>query len=319
MTRVAVSSRSFSRNALLRAELSARYPDTTFNESGRSLSGDELVRFLAGHERVITALEVLDEAILNALPDLAVVAKYGVGVDTIDIPALARRGIRLGWTGGVNRRSVAELVIAFSIALLRHVPRVSAELRRGTWHQGGGRLLSGRTVGIVGCGHVGKDVVRLLAGFDCRILVHDLRDFSEFYRKYDIESVGLDDLLERAEVVTLHLPLDASTRGMFDARRLALMRSDAILINTARGDIVDELALEKMLREGRLAGAAFDVFRCEPPDNASLLSLPNFLATPHIGGSAEEAILAMGRAAIHGLDQNKVPEPGDECWPRVLP
>ena len=307
LSRVAVASRSFSRHPELRRRLLERHAGVTFNDAGESLSGERLIAFLKGHDMAITALEVLDERVFAALPELKVVGKYGVGLDMIDLQAMARHGVRLGWTGGVNRRAVSELVIAFAIALLRHVPACNAMVREGGWRQVQGRQLSGRTVGIVGCGHVGKDLSLLLKAFGATILAHDLLDFPDFYRAHGIRPVGLEALLRESEIVTLHLPLDATTRGILSAERLALMRPDAILINAARGGLVDETALKAMLQDGRLAGAAFDVFATEPPEDSGLLALPNFLATPHIGGSSQEAVLAMGMAAIAGLENHDDP------------
>jgi D-3-phosphoglycerate dehydrogenase len=307
VTKVAVASRSFSRHPVLRAELLARYPNVTFNDAGLSLKGDALVEFLSGHDKAVTALERLDEAVLSRLPDLKVVGKYGVGLDMIDLAAMSRLGKKLGWTGGVNRRSVSELTIASAIALLRHIPQGNAQVREGGWKQLMGRQLSDRTVGIVGCGHVGKDLVKLLMAFGCRVLAHDIREFPDFYAAHGVEAVDMVTLLTTADVVTLHLPLDASTRNILSADKLALMRPDAILLNMARGGLVDEAALKAMLVEGRLAGAAFDVFAQEPPEDHELLRLPNMLALPHIGGSAEEAVVAMGRAAIAGLDNARDP------------
>lgn len=306
-TRVAVASRSFSKHPALRAELLSRYANVTFNDAGLSLNGDALVAFLSGHDKAVTALEKLDEPVLSRLPDLKVVGKYGVGLDMIDLAAMSRLGKKLGWTGGVNRRSVSELVIAFMIALLRHIPQGNALIRAGGWRQLMGRQLSERTVGIVGCGHIGKDLSRLLKAFGCRVLAHDIRDFPEFYAATGVETMALEALLAEADIVTLHLPFDASTRNILSAERLALMRPDAILINAARGGLVDEAALRTMLETGRLAAAAFDVFATEPPEDRALIDLPNFLCTPHVGGSAEEAVLAMGRAAIAGLDQARDP------------
>lgn len=305
--RVAVCSRSFSRHPVLRAELKSRYDHVTFNDSGRQLEGADLVAFLSGHDKAVTALERITDDVLAQLPELKVIGKYGVGLDMIDMEAMRRHGKRLGWTGGVNRRSVAELVISFAIALLRHVPAARDEVLAGTWRQHVGGELSGRTVGVIGCGFVGKDVVRLLQAWGCKFLAHDLLDFPDFYATHGVEAVGLEDLLERSDVVTLHVPLDDSTRGMLDAKRLALMKRASILINAARGGLVDEAAVKEMLKDGRLAAAAFDVFASEPPADRELLALPNFLVTPHIGGSSEEAILAMGRAAIAGLDNHKIP------------
>lgn len=310
MTRVAVTSRSFSRHPVLRAELLARYPETTFNDRGLSLTGEALIGFLTGHDKAITALERITGDVLAALPDLKVISKYGVGVDMIDLQALHDRGVRFGWTKGVNRRSVSELVIAFAVALLRHVPAAQREVLDGTWRQHVGRQLSDRTVGIVGCGHVGKDLGRILrTAFGCRVLANDILDFPDYYAETGVEPVGLDDLLRTADVVTLHLPLDDGTRGLLDASRLDRMRPEAILINSARGGLVDEAAVKRKLIEGTLAGAAFDVFAVEPPEDTELLALPQFLVTPHIGGSAEEAILAMGRAAIEGLDTHSEADP----------
>lgn len=301
--KVAVASRSFSRHPQLRSALLERYPNTTFNDEGLSLKGQALIDFLQGHSKAITALETLDETVFAALPELRVVGKYGVGVDMIDLEAMRRHGVKLGWTGGVNKRSVSELVISAAIALLRHVPKAEREVRAGTWRQHIGRQLSGRTVGIIGCGHIGKDLTPLLKAFGCRVLAHDILDFPAFYAEHGVEPVGLEALLAEAEIVTVHLPLDGSTRNLLTAERLSLMKPEAILINAARGNLVEEAALKDMLTSGRLAGAAFDVFATEPPEDHELLALENFLVTPHIGGSSEEAVLAMGRTAIAGLDQ----------------
>lgn len=305
--KVAVCSRSFSRNEVLRTELLARYKHVTFNETGRQLEGDDLIEFLRGHDKAITALEQLNDYVLSSLPELKAIGKYGVGLDMIDLDAMRRHHKRLGWVSGVNRRSAAELALGFAIMMLRHVPAANREVLSGTWRQHVGGLLSGRTIGIVGCGNIGKDLTRLLQPFGCPLLVNDIRDYVDFYAENGIESVGLEELLGRSDVVTLHVPLDDSTHGMLTADRLALMKSHAILINVARGGLVDEAALKLALMEKRLAAAAFDVFADEPPQDKELLNLPNFLATPHIGGSAAEAILAMGRAAINGLDENEIP------------
>jgi phosphoglycerate dehydrogenase-like enzyme len=308
--KVAVCSRSFSRDPALREALLARYANVTFNDAGQSLSGDGLVAFLEGHNKAITALEKIDESILARLPDLEVIGKYGVGLDMIDLDAMARLGKRIGWTGGVNKRSVAELVVSFAIAMLRHVPAAHREVLSGTWRQHVGGQLSGRTVGIVGCGHVGKEVVRLLKPFGCPVIAHDIVDYAEFYAAEGVRAVSLDELIARSDVITLHVPHDASTHGMIGRAQLAAMKPGSVLVNCARGGIVDEVALKDALRDGPLASAAFDVFASEPPTDTELLHLPNFLATPHIGGSAREAIFAMGMAAIEGLDDHALPEPG---------
>jgi phosphoglycerate dehydrogenase-like enzyme len=310
---IVVASRSFAKNPTLRKELLARYADVTFNDSGGVLSGEALIALLRGHERAIVGLEPIDEQVLSAVPELRVISKYGVGLDGVDLQAVARHQIKLAWTGGVNRRSVAELTIMFAIALLHRVPQADRALRAGQWNPLVGRQLTGRTVGIVGCGHVGKDLVALLEPFGCRVLAHDIRDYRDFYDAHQLEPVSLLRLLQESEIVTLHVPLDATTRGMIGAREIAQMQRGAILINAARGGLVDEAALRDALVSGHLAGAAFDVFSQEPPVDRGLLELPVFFGTPHIGGSTAEAQLAMGRAAIEGLETARLIGDG---WPQ---
>ncbi|HWI17896.1 MAG TPA: phosphoglycerate dehydrogenase [Vicinamibacterales bacterium] len=311
-TKIAVAARSFARNAALRAELSARYANVTFSESPAILGGDELVALLRGHDRAIIGLERVDDSVLSQLPELAIISKYGVGLDGLDIDAIGRRGIKLGWTGGVNRRSVAELTLSFAVALLHRVPETAFALRTGAWQKLVGRQLTGRTVGIIGCGFVGQDLVKLLAPFGCRVLAHDIRDYADFYRDHQVTPVSLTQLLQESDVVSLHVPLDASTRGMIGAAELAQMRQGSFIINAARGGLIDEDALAGALERGQLAGAACDVYAIEPDAHPRLLGLPTFLGTPHIGGSTQEAQLAMGRAAIEGLEHNRVPGDG---WP----
>ena len=304
--KVAIASRSFSRNKILRNEVIERYSNVKFNDNGLSLKGELLVDFLQGITHAIIALEKIDSCILSQLPELQVISKYGVGLDMIDMQAMQKYNVKLGWTGGVNRRSVSELVISFAIALLRHVPASYKEVLEGTWRQHVGGHLSGRTVGIIGCGYIGKDLVKMLQPFDCPILVNDIQMYDDFYKQYNIKVVEKEELLTNSDIVTLHVPLDDSTRNILSAEHLSLMKPDAILINIARGGLLDEDALKQMLMNGKLGGAALDVFAIEPPTDQELLELPNFLVTPHIGGSAYEAILAMGIAAIDGLDNNKI-------------
>lgn len=304
---VAVTSRSFSRHPILRQELLSKYAKVSFNVDGIKLAGKELVEFLNGHSKAITALETIDRDLLGQLPDLKVISKYGVGVDMIDMTALREHSIAFGYTGGVNRRSVSELTIACAISLLRHIPQAHSETKNGTWQQIVGNQLSDQVVGIIGCGHIGKDLAVLLRAFGCKVLANDILDFPDFYREHGVVPLTLDDLLQQADIVTLHVPLDESTLNLLSKKKLQLMKPSALLINHARGGLLDETALKFMLMEGRLAGAALDVFNQEPPKDLELLNLPNVLTTPHLGGSAEEGILAMGRAAIRGLDENTIP------------
>ena len=299
---VAVASHSFPKNPTLTRELLEKYPGSIFNGTQQPLKRDDLVCFLRGYNKAITGLETLDEPTFAALPDLRVVSKYGVGLDMIDLAAARRHGVSIRWTPGVNKQSVAELTVAFMIALARNVVPLALEMRGGLWTHGGGRQISSATVGVLGCGNVGQTVARLCRAFGAQVIAHDIRNYEAFYREAGVTPVALDALLSESDFVSVHLPLDGSTQGMIGARELALMKPAAYLINTSRGGIVDELALKRALTDHKLGGAAFDVFSLEPPADTDLLLLPNFVGTPHIGGSSAEAVLAMGRAAIEGLD-----------------
>ncbi|MCX7966163.1 MAG: hypothetical protein N2596_06025, partial [Syntrophorhabdaceae bacterium] len=193
--KIAVASRSFSNHPVLKKELLEKYPHTKFNDAGKTLSGAELIDFLKGHERAIIALERLDEKIFSALPELKVISKYGVGLDMIDLDAMERHNVLLGWEGGVNRRSVAELALSFMISLLHRVPYAINEIERGKWYQVKGQQLTGKIVGIIGCGNIGKDLVRLLEPFECKIIVYDIQEYTEFYKKYNIITMNLEELI----------------------------------------------------------------------------------------------------------------------------
>jgi len=307
LSSLAVASRSFSKNPFLRDAVLKEYPDAKFNDDGLSLSGDSLIDFLEGHEKAIIALEVVDDAILSCLPDLKVIGKYGVGLDMIDLHALKKYGVKIGWTGGVNKRSVSELVVSFAIALLHRSVFANMEVRSGKWYQIKGRQLSGATIGIIGCGYVGKDLVKLLKPYNCRILAHDILDFKEFYDKNNIQPMALEELLKKSDVITLHLPLDSSTRNIINKEKLQMIKKNAVLINLARGGLIDEQALKSIILEKKIGGVALDVFDIEPPIDKMFASMDNVLITPHIGASTEEAILDMGMAAIKGLKNPQEP------------
>ena len=201
---VAVTSRSFSKNSVLKEELLQKYKNVKFNDDGLKLEGNALVDFLRGYQKAIIALEIIDDNLLSKLPDLVVISKYGVGLDMIDMKAMHKHNVKLGWTGGINRRSVSELVISFAIALLRQVPASHKEVLLGEWRQHVGGQLSGRTVGIIGCGNVGKDLVRMLQPFECSILVNDIKNYELNHNniELDITMADTDFAIEIDEDVT---------------------------------------------------------------------------------------------------------------------
>ena len=301
MTRVAVTSKSFSKDLFLREQILKRFPDTKFNDAQIQFDRESLIAFLQGVERAVIALETINEDVLSALPDLKVISKYGVGIDKIDMQAMRRHKVRLGCTAGVNKRSVTELVLGQMIAVLRHLYSSNADVKNGVWQVRKSHQLSTQTVGIVGLGHIGQDLTKLLSVFGCRVIACDIADRTTFAENNGITLMSLDDLLASSDIVTLHTPLDATTRNMIDADAIAKMKRGSILINYARGGIACQTAVREALEKGQLAGAAFDVFNPEPPIDTALIAHPCFYASGHIGGSSHEAIQAMGMAAIEGL------------------
>jgi len=311
--RVAVPAISFCQQPELVARLLEQHPDARINREcvPHYRSEEETIAFLEGCEAAIVSFEPINDRVLSELPDLKVVSKLGVGLDRIDPAAMRKHGVRLGWTAGVNRTAVAELTIALMLASLRLIVPLNLAIRHGERPlQRLGRQLTGRVVGIHGCGNIGKEVVRLLQPFDCTVLACDIKDYPDFYLKHDVEPVSFDAMLGRSEIVSIHLPVTRLTLGLYDEKVFSKLRKDAILINTARGRMVDESALKQCLSAGKIAGAAFDAFAVEPPEDDELLRLPNFIATPHIGASTAEARWLMGTTAIEGLTDNFLPEPG---------
>ncbi|RMH36181.1 MAG: hydroxyacid dehydrogenase [Nitrospirae bacterium] len=295
---IAVTSHSFSSDPYLRERLLVSFPRSRFNGESPKLSNAELKALLHDADGAIIGTDVIDANVLQVCPRLQVIAKYGVGVDNIDFHACADAGIHVGWTPGVNRLSVAEQTLGFMLCLSRNLYSSSLLLKQGIWKKQGGMQLSEKRVGIIGLGHVGREVVRLLQPFRCSILVNDIMDRSEICRRYRLISASKERIFREADFVTIHTPLTPETRHLVNLDTLSLMKPSAFLINTSRGAVVNQAHLKEALQKGVIAGVAMDVYEDEPPTDRGLLSLPNVFCTPHIGGNAKEAIRAMGLSAI---------------------
>lgn len=229
--RVAVTSRSFSNQVLLRERLAERYNQVSFNETGKTLKDQALIDFLKGHDAAIVGLEKFDLPILQQLPELKIISRFGAGIDSLDITALQKLGIKLAYTPGANKRAVAELVIAFALTLLRELPRAHQMVKAISWQSMVGRQLSGKTIGIIGLGAIGKDLATLLQAFDCHIVAYDIIDHTDYCKAHYIQQLTLNELLRVADIVTLHLPITTATRNIINQEKLNLMKATAILIN----------------------------------------------------------------------------------------
>lgn len=310
INQLGVTSNTLCAHPVMRRILLEAYPDARLWDGERITDEDTVIEQLRGCDAAIVGFEPVTEKVLTALPELKIISKFGAGCESLDFDAMESHGTRFGYTFGVNKLSVAELTISFMISALRWVTPLNQSMRSGDRPRNrNGRLLTGRTVGIHGCGNIGKEVVRLLKPFNCTILACDVKDYAAFYAANGVTAVSFDDLLDRSEVLTLHLPKIRTTRGLYSRDVLERLRPDCVLINTCRGEIVDEDALADRLESGALPAACFDVFGIEPAENDHLLALPNFLATPHIGASSEETRIDMVQAAIRGLTENELVDP----------
>lgn len=298
---VLVTPTSFGRSdARLCQALEEKVGRVTYNTTGKPLPSSQLRKLLGDVDGTIAGLDEIDAAALAAAPNLQVVARYGVGVDNVDLRAARERGVVVTNTPGANAASVAELTIALLLLLARPIVAAAAQTRQGEWPRMPGLTLAGKTVGLVGLGAIGKEVARRLAGFDCQILAYDVAPDARFLAESDVTSVTLHALLAQSDFVSLHVPLAPATRSMVDAQFLKKMKRGAALINTARGEVVDEAALYDALQRGHLSGVALDAFVEEPPaaDNR-LLQHPHVIATPHMGAHTDGATNAMGWMALN--------------------
>ena len=283
----------------LRTELEALVGRVTYNETGKPLTSAQLAALLPGVDGFIAGLDAIDAEALAAADSLRIIARYGVGTNNVDLAAAQARGIVVTNTPGANAGAVAELTVALLLLLARPIISAAAATRAGGWPRTAGLSLAGKTVGLVGFGAIGRAVARLLAGFECRLLAADPWCDVDLAAQLSVTPVELDDLLAASDFVSLHAPVMPETRGMVDAAFLGRMKPGASLVNTARGELVDEKALYEALAAGHLRGAALDAFAVEPPgaDNP-LLGLPNVIATPHMGAHTDGATTTMGRMAL---------------------
>jgi D-3-phosphoglycerate dehydrogenase len=282
-----------------KAELEEQVGKVIYNPTGKPLTSTEVARLLPGVDGYIAGLDAIDRAALAAADRLKVIARYGVGVDSVDLQAAQEKGIVVTNTPGANSVSVAELAMALMLALLRQIPEAVSATRQGKWPRLSGASLEGKTVGILGLGAIGKLLARRLAGFDCRLLAYDPGPDQEFARANGVTLLPVDEILPQADLISLHMPLLPETNRLVNQDFLAKMKKGAYLINTARGEIIDESALLAALQSGHLRGAGLDAFRVEPPDlNNPLLSLPQVIATPHLGAQTDGAVNNMGRLSL---------------------
>jgi len=255
------------------------------NPLGRLYREEELIAALPGVFATVASVEPYTERVFQAAPGLRVVARYGVGYEMIDVAAATRHGVVVAMAFGTNHETVADCTLALMTALVRNIVANHLRMKGGGWRSDMCPGLWRSTVGIIGLGRIGKAVARRCRGFEMEILAYDPVQDTAFALEHGVTYVPLETLLRKADIVTLHALHTPETENMIDRKTLALMKATAFLVNTARGALVDEDALYETLTSRRIAGAALDVFKVEPPVNSPLLTLDNVILSPHVAGS----------------------------------
>jgi D-3-phosphoglycerate dehydrogenase len=274
--------------------------EIVLNPYKRKLKPEEVVELARDCEGIIAGVEQLTEEVFKKLPKLRAVSRCGVGTDNVDLEAARKRGIGISSTPNAPTQSVAELTVALILNLLRHVSLLDRRVHGGTWNREMGRLLYGKTVGIVGLGRIGKRVAELLRPFEVKILASEPTPDKKWMEENEISLTPLEKLLRESDIVTLHIPYSKQNLNLINAEKLMIMKRGAILINTSRGGLVDEAALYQALLNGHLSGAALDVMEVEPY-NGPLKDLDSVILTPHVGSYALEARVQMEMEAAKNL------------------
>ena len=269
---------------------------------GQTLNQKQLLSLIENVDGVLAGDDDFSEAVLKKARCLKVISKFGVGVDRIDLVAATRKAIQVTNAPGSNKHAVADLTIGLMISAARGIPLANNRVRGGDYKVIVGRSVYGSTLGVIGLGQIGQEVVRRVQGFEMRVLAYEPYPDMEFVRKNNVTLTGLAELMQEADFITLHLPSLPTTKKMIDCELLSLVKPGTVLINTARGDLVDEAALWEALSSSRLAGAALDTFAVEPPPfGHPLLQLQNVVVTAHMGGHTREAHHMTGMVAAENL------------------
>jgi D-3-phosphoglycerate dehydrogenase len=301
MDKIFISTASFGEydrwpiGALERKGLEAR-----LNPYGRTLNAEETPHFLNGVIGLIAGTEVLDRKVLSSSPLLKVISRCGAGMDNIDLKAAEELGIKVFNTPDAPTLAVAELTITLIFVLLRHVIEADNSIRQGKWKKYMGNLLHNKKAGIIGLGRIGKKVAELLIPFGVEILCCEPNPDEKFINTYSVKNLPLEDVLSNSDIITLHLPPDTGRGYFIGKREIGLMKKSAFLINTARGNLIDEEALIYALKNNKICGAGMDVYEKEPY-NGPLKELANVVLTSHMGSYAKESRIEMERQAVENL------------------
>lgn len=298
MKKVFIAARSFAQSTEAKAVLLAEGYQLILNPFDRPLTEEELIELLPGVDALVAGNDAVTERVIAALaPNLKIIAKHGVGYNTIDVAAAKRLNIPVTVTPGANSKSVADLALGLMLAIARRIPQMDGSVRKNSWQRITGNELGGKTLGIVGMGNIGGEVAKRAYGFDMKIVAYDVYPRQEFIDRFGVVYLSLPELLAQSDFISLHAPAIPETIGMINRHSLRTMKPTAYLINTSRGDLIVEEDLYQALVEKVIAGAALDTFIQEPLIDSRLFELDTVVLTPHAGAATQEAVTRMGTMA----------------------
>lgn len=301
--KVLVTPTSFSKNmdSVAGKKLKSFAREVIINPYGRPLQQDEAVELLKGVDGYIAGLDYISAEVIDSADSLKAISRYGVGYDRVDTLAAKKRGIIVSNTPGANTQAVADLAFALMLGVARRISKLDFEAKNGGWPRIQGVELYGKTIGILGFGAIGRAVAKRAAGFDMEVLAYDPFLTKEQIAQHNAAKAELKEIFERCHFISLHMPMNEDTKHMINDGAIALMQKDTIIINTARGGLIDEAAAYEALKAGRIGGMGLDAFMQEPPLGNPLLTLDNVIATPHTGAATKEAGETMALMAVQNL------------------
>lgn len=302
--KILVTPRSFGKHNDAVKKLESEGYEVVANPYGRILTEVEMTELIEDIDALIVGVDPLNAAVLKHAKKLRIISKYGVGTDNIDLNYCEKQDIQVTVTQKANTESVADFAFALMLAVARRVVEVDEDCRNLDWSKKTSVSVYNKTLGIVGTGAIGKAVIRRAEGFNMNILAYDLYQDKELVGKKEVTYVELEQLIKESDFISLHLPVTEFTTDLFGKREFNLMKNTAILINTARGELVDEAALLNALKNKEIWGAGLDVFKKEPPENKELLSLNNLVIGAHSGASTIEAVNAMSNMSVENILSN---------------
>lgn len=289
-------------NDASRKKLEAFADEVVYNDVGRPLTAEEVAERIKDVDGYIAGLDYITaDALKDAPTSLKVISRYGAGVDRVDIDAASSRDILVTNTPGTNSVAVCELAFALMLAAARNVIKLNDAVEAGEWPRSRGMELKGKTLGIIGLGAIGKNLAVRAKAFEMDVKAYDPYMDHNFAQAHGIEVCDLDEVITGSDVISLHVPLNERTRHMIDAQTIEKMKDGAIIINTARGGLIDEEAAAKAVKSGKLGGLGLDAFEEEPLSDSPLKGLDNVIFTPHAGAQTAEAVRAMGAMAVDNL------------------